>query len=338
MKRRTVIPNRIRSRLLILNQHACCVCGRPDVQLHHINGAPDDHRETNLAVLCLPHHDQATAGTGLTAKLRESEITKYKANWEESCDQRMRRAARGRTSFFMVDYRNAKRLRQLFSQMSGLECQQAAEMLAVEFQEEETFRKDQRFDITTEPTTRWDSHTRDLLQFVKSGTVHPPIFSGAPAHPKDPLFPHGPVFADSRIPLYDLWCQIMARAIIAVRTPYDFGDIAKLDKMRSSGLVGCLVTYEGKVRGTVRSPDEWEEKPVCRTNLDLYAGRIHWRSTLSLNTLYVYSDTAANSLSHGSSNGLLMLRSIGSAVTRGRNRVVNFEAVPLIMGSGRLQI
>jgi hypothetical protein len=53
MHRRAAIPAKTRIIILLRNRHSCCVCGRSDVQIHHINADNSDNHEENLAVLCL---------------------------------------------------------------------------------------------------------------------------------------------------------------------------------------------------------------------------------------------------------------------------------------------
>jgi hypothetical protein len=168
-KVRIPIPNPLRSQILIANQHACCICGRPGVQIHHINSDPTDNKPANLAGLCIPHHDEATVVTGLSAKLSGSEVRKYKRKWERSCHERVVRAARGRTAFFMVEYKNAERIRQLYDQLSFAEQRQAYRILQNEFQEEEVARKKQHFDISLEPNTAWNEVTRRMLTWLQGG-------------------------------------------------------------------------------------------------------------------------------------------------------------------------
>lgn len=59
---------------------------------------------------------------------------------------------------------------------------------------------------------------------------------------------------------------------------------------------------------------------------------------LTIDQHYVYSVTAAESLSCGYENGLLILRSVLSTRRRNGQRVVNFDAIPLIIGSGVLKL
>lgn len=77
--------------VLLKNKRMCCVCHSPDrtVQVHHIDGNSANTVENNLAVLCLSHHDQATAGlvkgnVGLGAKLSPTEVGMHKSNWEKA--------------------------------------------------------------------------------------------------------------------------------------------------------------------------------------------------------------------------------------------------------------
>ena len=78
-------------KVLLKNKRMCCVCHSLDraVQVHHIDGNPANTVENNLAVLCLSHHDQATAGlvkgnVGLGVKLSPIEVQEHKSAWEKA--------------------------------------------------------------------------------------------------------------------------------------------------------------------------------------------------------------------------------------------------------------
>lgn len=82
---------RVKLRVLLKNKRSCCVCHAPEksVQLHHIDGGRSRTVESNLAVLCLAHHDQATAGlkkgqVGLGIKLTPNEVRAHKITWEKA--------------------------------------------------------------------------------------------------------------------------------------------------------------------------------------------------------------------------------------------------------------
>jgi hypothetical protein len=95
MKKSVVTTNaRVRNKrveLLILarNKRACCIChsGAMPIHIHHIDGLPGHNSPSNLAVLCMSHHDQATAGlhpgqVGLGRKLTPEEVRFHKKTWE----------------------------------------------------------------------------------------------------------------------------------------------------------------------------------------------------------------------------------------------------------------
>ena len=63
-----------------------------------------------------------------------------------------------------------------------------------------------------------------------------------------------------------------------------------------------------------------------------------WRSKMKLKTHYVYSDTAAESLSDGYENGVLFVRAISAPHTASGKRVVEFDSTPLIIGNGVLKL
>jgi hypothetical protein len=130
----------------------------------------------------------------------------------------------------------------------------------------------------------------------------------------------------------------MVRAIIAARTSHDLDDLLKLEDPKAAKLDGCLVAFEGSLKGNVRPPKSWEKSPVTQTRLTRAIDGEKWWSDLKIKTHYVYSVTAAESLSEGYENGLLILRSVVSTRRCNGKRVVNFDAIPLIIGSGVLKL
>jgi hypothetical protein len=336
---RTKIPGPKRSRLLVANQHSCCVCGGGGVQIHHIDSNPSHNDYQNLAVLCTCHHDKATAPSGLTAKLTPSEIRKYKDDWETRCLERLKRAGRSRTAFFMLDYKNADRIRQLFSQLTQAECAAAYDMLTGEFQEEEVLRQQQRFSISLEPNTRWNSATERMLSWVRAADAHPEPFHDIIGHPKDLLYPTGgAVDSVRKAALYDLWCQIMVRAVLATRLSIGFEDLLAFDEPSEVELAGSLLTFDGTIRGDVPHPSEWRTQPTSSVVVRCTEGNQSMISTLALKTHYVYSDTAAMSLSKGRANGVLVFRGVEKVIKRGRKRRVEISASPLLIGTGVLEM
>lgn len=332
---RTTIPDSVRTRILLANRHSCCVCHRIDVQIHHIDGDASNNVDANLAVLCLPHHDKATAPPSLTARLRPPEIRAYKRSWETICANESIRLARSRTAFFMVDYKNAERIRELFVQLSPNEYLRAYALLRDQLQEEEKWRKQQGFDVSLEPNTSWNSVVEQLLEYIRLGEVHPRCFRGCEVHPLDPLYPRG--FSQDGDPMfayYDTWCQIMVRAILVARGAYDITDLMRLKDLSQVSLEGKLISFFGSLHGDVAFPDQYLQKPVSSTTLTVKVRGQVWSTTLNLRTHYVYSVTATSSLSSGHGYGLLAMRGITRAQTRARTRTVEFSSTPLIVGCG----
>jgi len=235
----------------------------------------------------------------------------------------------------MVDYKNAERIRQLFVQLSASECQQAYHILIRELKEESTLRQAQKFDVSLEPTLMWSTVVERLLESIRLREVRPSVFQGMQGHPKDPLLPVGPPFSDPNKAYYDIWCQLMIRAIIAVRMPYLLKDLLSLQEPSDSGLLaGSLVAFEANLHGSVAPPGKHQEIPVSKTTLTLSNESATISTELQLKTHYVYSETAASSLEGGRSSGLLFLRSINSFKDVEGKKIISFSSTPLIIGCG----
>lgn len=83
---RPPIPEETLLRVLHRNRRTCCVCripGRPII-LHHIEewATSRSHAESNLAVLCLEHHDLAHTQKQLSQGLSPSELAASQKRWE----------------------------------------------------------------------------------------------------------------------------------------------------------------------------------------------------------------------------------------------------------------
>jgi hypothetical protein len=327
---RRKIPEALRSEVLMANRHLCCVCQKGWLQVHHINGDNSDNRAENLAVLCLEHHDMATAPKGLTARLKTEEILQYKRGHEAACAVHAHKIARGRTAFFMVDYKNVERIYQLYGQLTEFERIRAVQILTDELQEEEVLRQKQGFSCSIEPTMQWNETTRTFLELVRVGTVHPEVFSGVATHPVDSCLP-------SQFPhkgWHDIWVQILMRVLLTCRPALPIEDAMKLDTTAESGFLGRLVTLNGRTRGKHFQHTDFEKLPLTRTTVLLESDEAVWRGILDIKTHYVYSSTAAHALAHGRTQGVVLIRDIRRMNMRGDKRVVNFTCSPLILGSG----
>jgi len=330
---RKPIPGNIRSNILLANRHLCCVCKQGAIQIHHINSDPSDNSLENLSVLCLNHHEMATAPKGVTARLKPEEIIKYKNSWEEECSKTSHLIARSRTAFFMVDYKNAERIRQLYSQLKQNELNHAYSLLRGELIEEDRLRKEQGYDVSLEPNLSLNNYVIRLVEEIKSGDPHPKIFKDAPGHPKDSLYPAGPAFSPPK-PFYDIWCQIMVRCLILSRKVYNIEDLMSFENIEDIDINGSLITFNGFLNGDVNPPGSYKTNPIGYTQLTIKDDMNVWLSKLSIKTHYVYSETAAESLSKGRSQGVLFFRSIDDIEISQEPRKIKFSCTPLIMGCG----
>jgi hypothetical protein len=71
-KPRTPIPDDISAEIMLLHDRTCCVCHQRElaVQIHHIDEDPTNHTVSNLAVLCLEHHEQTQVRGGFAKNLK----------------------------------------------------------------------------------------------------------------------------------------------------------------------------------------------------------------------------------------------------------------------------
>ena len=72
----------------------CCICedrSKP-VQIHHIDGNPNNNVADNVVVLCLDHHHEATVGSGIGKGLSPGLIRKYRKVWLEKVRARRENA------------------------------------------------------------------------------------------------------------------------------------------------------------------------------------------------------------------------------------------------------
>lgn len=119
---RPPIPAATVARVLTDAAWTCCICKdrSRSVILHHIQewALSHDHEPSNLAVLCLQHHDEAHTKRGLTLSLTASRLRQAKAQWEAEVSQRASQAfiATVTAADALWDYINVPRLFQLARQ------------------------------------------------------------------------------------------------------------------------------------------------------------------------------------------------------------------------------
>ena len=88
MSNRTQIPPKVADNLMVMNRRICCICNEKGkhVQIHHIDGDPNNHDIANLAVLCLECHSRVTGDEGLGHRFTPNEVSLFKKKWEKTCD------------------------------------------------------------------------------------------------------------------------------------------------------------------------------------------------------------------------------------------------------------
>ncbi|WP_439408386.1 hypothetical protein ACNJX9_08060 [Bradyrhizobium sp. DASA03076] len=187
-EQRPPIPVAIQSKLLIDNRHACCVCQKARVQIHHIDGDPNNNEFANLAALCLDHHDMASMQIGLTKKLKPNEVRTYKKEWEERCAADVKALSRDRENFFVTLYKNPPRIREQFSRLSeSVRTAAAADVARAISGEEKKKSKEGGFNFQMLP--RRDDKTLACLASAEKGELWPQWLPRVQGHPKDPDYP-----------------------------------------------------------------------------------------------------------------------------------------------------
>ncbi|RWM46057.1 HNH endonuclease signature motif containing protein [Mesorhizobium sp.] len=88
---RPPIPTDTLMSVLFANRYQCCICRNPkrSVIVHHIEEWAESrlHDAENLAVLCLPHHDEAHSKKTLSKNLDAKALRDAKAKWEARVKQ-----------------------------------------------------------------------------------------------------------------------------------------------------------------------------------------------------------------------------------------------------------
>jgi len=82
-KLRTPIPDDISAEVMFQHDRTCCVCHQRElaVQIHHIDEDPTNHAISNLAVLCLEHHEQTQTRGGFAKKLKAADVIRSRDDW-----------------------------------------------------------------------------------------------------------------------------------------------------------------------------------------------------------------------------------------------------------------
>lgn len=331
----------IRDRILIANRHACCVCQRTDVVIHHIDENASNNLAENLAVLCLHHHDMAHMKIGLSSKLSRNEIEQFKEEWEWKCTNDVLALARARINVYVALYKNPPRIRQLFSQLSEIARTRAYYIIGKQILQEEP-TKAEEFQYQWQSLPRVDDSTYALLLSMVKGELWPSCVPRVKGHPEDPDYPDDLSPPNGMIAFhqYDLYCQILVRALLLSWEVVAFEDLLKLGKdIDLSAFSGSLVIFHEHVRGKgVKAPRYWKTNPLGELKFQRTQNGVKFRCIMAIRTMYVFSDTAQIELSRGHVCGIGILQGCEKQKDKNGKEEIHIRLIPLLLGLGKPQL
>lgn len=333
MSGRTKIPEGVRAEILRANRHACAVCQKRRVQLHHIDGDPSNHAVDNLAALCLEHHDMATMTGALTRKLTASDVIHYKTAWEGRCAADDLALARDRINYYVSLYKNPPRIFEAFFQLSVPERERAIESVLRFLQSEhEKKEADKGFEWQVLPKN--DDYTKLFFLAAHAGERWPRFLHRVRGHPDDEFLPIelGPPHGMTAFHGYDLYCQILVQLLMSARGCMPLERIYECRSVSEmQHFVGRLVHFrEDAVGDDVQAPRATGGQAVGRVELARRIGRRDFGARMAIRNMYVFSDTSAENLRRANICGIGIL----GGVSRPSPRRVEMNIVPLLMGMG----
>lgn len=332
--KRPPIPRAVQNAVLLGNRHACCVCQRPRVQLHHIDGNSANNDPENIAALCLDHHDMASMQTGLTKKLQPDQIRTYKAAWEGKCRNDFQALSRKRFTFFYCMYKNPPRLLEAFYSLSDAERNGAAARIGDRLRDEQSAKDAGFFSFAASSVPQVNDATLEALQSVADGEKYPSYLGRFKSHPADPNYSTDLSTQAAMVAYhkYDLWCQIVAQTLAEARGTIPIEDLFKFGTDEEmNAFEGSLVTFALSVHGKgLRPPGMWEEHPVASLQARTKIGKQIFRVKMQLRTMYLFSDTASVNLRQARASGL----GIFLGATKNDAGEIEVALVPLLIGTG----
>jgi hypothetical protein len=334
MKQRKKIPPKVESKILVANRHACCLCQRTDVQIHHIDENPANNDLSNLAVLCINHHDLATRKGGITRKLKPKEIKEHKKSWEKKCEEDILALARDRLTFYATAYKNPQRIREMFIQIPKRKLQKAVDILKDQIIEEQDRKTaDKGFDWQAVPKT--DNNTLRCLISIRDGELWPSWLPRVKGHPLDPEYPIdlSPPDGMRAFHLFDLYCQLIVRVITIINPTLLLEQIIKLKTPSLiDSLSGNLVVFRRKAYGkNIEFPRDYERQPVGLVQLRSKLNKINYCIDMTIKNMYIFSDTSVGYLENQKICGVGIL---GGAKDGPKPKKVTIQVTPLLIGIG----
>lgn len=331
-KKRVPIPQSIQTQVLVANRHACCVCQKHRVQLHHIDGDPSNNTAENIACLCLDHHDMATALASLTKKLTPSQVRIYKGQWEAKCENDIYALSRGRFSFFYSMYKNPPRVREAISSLSLSQLDAAADRVAAAIQA-----------APAESQPSWlgerrqnpgnDKWTALSLKDIRRGRASPTFLPRIRAHPKDASYPYD-FSTEAGLTAfygYDIFVQAQVQVLAQARGTIPLEDLYRFSREEQfDHLSGRLITFTMGIWGKdLIPPDQEANRPVGQMQgRKTVNGRLY-RTVMQIRNMYLFSTTASVNGNRARVSGIGIF---GGAVREGKE--ITLTVVPLLIGMG----
>lgn len=333
---RKPIPLKVQSIVLLANRHACCVCQKPRVQLHHIDENPANSSIENLAALCVVHHDMASMQIGLTKKLRADEVRQYKTTWEDRCARDLLSLSRDREAYFVTLYKNPPRIRELFSRLEPRQRQNAVGTVLKLIKEEEPLKSSEGgFGFQSLP--RKDKATQLCLASAALGELWPKWLPRVSGHPEDPDLPTdlSPPNGMQAFHLFDMYMQVIVQVLAICSPPVPLEDLIDLKEGASlDSMVGTLISFRERSFGKdIRSPRGADEVPVGRVMFRSKRGKTVYRTEMLLRNMYVFSDTSAENLRSSRICGIGVLGGVDAETING-SKEIKLKVVPLLIGLG----
>lgn len=331
-KKRIAIPQAIQTEVLVANRHACCVCQKHRVQLHHIDSDPSNNAIDNIACLCLDHHDMATALASLTKKLTPSQVKIYKKEWEKRCKDDVYALSRGRFSFFYSMYKNPPRVREAISSLSTSQRDAAADRVASAIRH-----------IPPESANDWlggekqnpgnDSWTTSSLNDIRLGRASPTFLPKTRGHPKDASYPYdfGTEAGLSAFYGYDIFVQTQIQVLAQARGTIPLEDLYRFSREEQfDHLAGRLITFTVGIWGKdLVPPDQEASQPVGQMQARKTVNGRLYRTVMQIRNMYLFSTTASVNGNRARVSGIGIF---GGAVRDGKE--ITLTVIPLLIGMG----
>lgn len=332
---RKAIPRSIQSELLLANRHACCVCQKHPVQIHHIDSDSANNQISNLATLCLPHHDQASMQIGLTKKLQPDQVRHYKETWEAKCKKDIQALSRDRVAFYAALYKNPPRIWELFIKLPvNVRVMAITELHSLLENEEAAKSADDGFSFQAVPKA--DGATQSCLDSAFKAEIWPSWLPRNKSHPEDQNYPDpndmGPPHGMAAFHYYDLYCQILVQILAVANPPIPLEYLTNLEDIEDiNAFSGRLVIFRDRSCGKdIQSP---RSKGKAIGRVQFIHKKAQCRTEMQIRNMYVFSDTAAENLKNCRVCGVGMLGGVTFDEDKQESKIT---LIPLLIGMGGL--